>query len=180
MRTNYCPLLCGLIIAACAIACCSSITPKFSQLAPETRILPDSVAISKLGNNVADVLFHPSKVYCWSLKGKSEVKESDFQVEPHFVRDSLLGVLKPEELSILQFLLLSEGTNYQIDSIIVSAPYIPSLEFEFTKKKSEPVHVVISTSDLSWSLIYNNKKQFNYNYGNKRQMNRFCKGFIGK
>lgn len=171
-----CLFLMSLLCSATSFASCNKITGKIEKC----NILPDSVVYYTLGKSMSEVLFSPSKVTCYTIKGKPTLTEEDYEVEPHFVRDSLVGKLNASEIAVLQFNLLSDKENYKEDSIKVRSPYVPCVEFCFEKKKQEAVHVVISLSDFSWTLIYDDKRQGNWNYEDKRLMERYCKKIIGE
>lgn len=155
----------------CTSMSCKAFPPKGKQV--NAAFIPDSAMCARLGNTVADVLFNPTKIVCYSLTGKAEVEKEDVEIESHYVRDSEIGVLSSKMLPVLPFILTTDEANYSRDSIQVKSPYMPQLEFEFIKKNVQ-AHVLISLSDYSWTLIYDGKKQFNYNYQNKRAITRFC------
>lgn len=135
---------------------------------------PDSVVYYTLGKTMSEVLFNPSKVTCYKVRGKSVVDRVDYELEPHYVRDSLVCKLDIVQIGILQFNLLLDEENYREDSIKVRSPYVPCIEFCFEKKKMEPVHIIISLSDYSWTILFDDKKQGNWNYADKRLMQRYC------
>ena len=142
---------------------------------PEIGLVqPDSAVYAMLGKTMSEVLFNPGSVTCYTLKGKVEVDPSEFQVEPHWVRDSLIGKLSPETYGILQFVLVSNNENYKNDTLCIKAPYIPVLEFEFKQKKNV-VHVLISTSDRTWTIMYDEKRQIHFNYHDCDVIERFCR-----
>lgn len=138
------------------------------------KSLPDSLVLSQLGNTLTDILTNPTKVTMYSLRGKEHVEKEDFVLEPHYVRDSLYGILTQDAVAILQFILITNESNYRTDSIKVKSPYMPQFEFEFSKKK-QVAHVLLSTSDFSWTVIYDGKKLFNYNYTDNDAIERFLK-----
>lgn len=140
-------------------------------------LAPDSAAYSKLGRRLASVLFSPQTVKCYHLSGKAEVAKSDVEIEKNFVRDTLLATLQAGEINVLQYALLKPAKSYARDSVIVMSPYMPVLEFEFAKKK-EKAHVVISLSDFSWTIIYDDKRQFNYTYANEAIIAQFCNYYL--
>ena len=57
------------------------------------------------------------------------------------------------------------------------SPYMPILEFEFANKK-EKAHVVISLSDMTWTVFYDDKKQFNFTYANEELLAQFCNYYV--
>lgn len=142
-------------------------------------ITPDSVAYQALGKSLSEILFSPTKVNVYSLKAKDRVGKNDVEVEDHIVRDSLIATLSKEEIAILQYILLSDGESYKNDSIIVRSPYVPVIEFEFVKKKAE-AQIVVSLSDRTWTLFYDDKKQFNWNFADKKAVIRFCKHYLNQ
>lgn len=142
-------------------------------------IQPDSCVHSNLGKTMSEILFNPSKVTCYTIKGKSTVEKEDYELEPHYVRDSLIAKLSVSQINMLQLNLLSDEENYKEDSIKVRSPYVPCIEFCFEKKKKNPVHVIVSLSDFSWTIVYDDKKQGNWNYADKRLMERYCKMILG-
>ena len=84
------------------------------------------------------------------------------------------------QISILQFNLLSDDANYHQDSLKVRSPYVPYIEFCFEKKRQQPVHIIVSLSDFSWTILYDDKRQGNWNYADKRLMKRYCRMILGK
>jgi hypothetical protein len=145
---------------------------------PGSMFTPDSAAYKALGKSLSEILFSPKKVKVYSLKGVETVGKNDVEIEDHFVRDTLLATLDSEQIALLQYLLLSSGENYKNDSLPIRAPYLPQLEFEFTKKKGQVAHVVVSVSDRTWTMVYDDKVQFNWNYAYKDIFTRFCNYFI--
>lgn len=140
-------------------------------------LMPDASVMGKLGNRLASVLFAPQSVKCYSLVGKEKVEEGEVEIEPNFVQEDLLATLRPNELAVLQYALLKPSKSYESDSTKVMSPYIPAIAFEF-KRKNEKANVVISLSDMTWTVIYDGKVQFNYNYANKEMISQFCKFYI--
>ena len=156
---------------------CMASVEECGKKTPPKGIQPDSTVCAMLGHTVSDVLFNPNKVTCYSLKGKGEIETGDFQVEPHWVRDNLVGRLSPQMVGVLQFALVANGENYKNDTLRIKAPYFPLLEFEFQKKK-DIVHVLISTSDHTWTIVYDGERQIHYNYHDCELIERFCNLFV--
>lgn len=175
-RINVALLLCVL----CTISCCASGSgsPKENNKL-KYDIQPDSAVYATLGKTMSDILFSPSKVFCYTILGKSNVDDRDFEIEPHYVRDSLVAKLNSDQISIFQFELLADEQNYLQDSIKVRSPYHPCIEFCFEKKKQQ-VHILISLSNFSWTLFYDDKRQGNWNYADKRFMERYCRMLLGE
>ena len=168
MRKNY---LFFVLFSVLTISCFAAKEQKMKKESKPAvyAIQPDSNTYTILGKTMTDILFSPSKVTCYAVKGKAQVDKTDFELEPHYVRDSLIAKLTPSQVALFQFLVLSDKSNYSQDSIKVRSPYVPHLELCFEKKKQQ-VHVLISQSDFS----YDNKKQGNWNYAEKRLVRRFC------
>ncbi|MCD8295975.1 MAG: hypothetical protein LUC88_00215 [Prevotella sp.] len=142
-------------------------------------IQPDSAVYATLGKTMTEVLLSPQKVTCYTIKGKQQVDEGDYELEPHYVRDSYIAKLNAKQIGILQFELISDEQNYSIDSVRVRSPYAPAVEFCFEKKKTQ-VHVIISLSNFTWTIFYDDKRQGNWNYSDKRFMERYCYMILGE
>lgn len=172
MRKNY---LFFVLFSVLTISCFAAKEQKIKKESKPAvyAIQPDSNTYTILGKTMTDILFSPSKVTCYAVKGKAQVDKTDFELEPHYVRDSLIAKLTPSQVALFQFLVLSDKSNYSQDSIKVRSPYVPHLELCFEKKKQQ-VHVLISQSDFSWTICYDDKKQGNWNYAEKRLVRRFC------
>lgn len=172
MRKNY---LFFVLFSVLTISCFAAKEQKMKKESKPAvyAIQPDSNTYTILGKTMTDILFSPSKVTCYAVKGKAQVDKTDFELEPHYVRDSLIAKLTPSQVALFQFLVLSAKSNYSQDSIKVRSPYVPHLELCFEKKKQQ-VHVLISQSDFSWTICYDDKKQGNWNYAEKRLVRRFC------
>lgn len=153
-----------------------------TQLKSKTKgkvvaIVPDSAAYANLGKTMTDILFSPKKVRCYRVAVKRNVdKEKDIELQPHFVRDTLIAELDTKLTGILQYELLANGQNYKYDSLRVRSPYAPEIVFAFEKKKAV-VYVLISPLNYTWSVVYDDKLQFNWNYEDKKAVQRLCKMF---
>lgn len=175
MKFHFLFLL-SILCSVTSFASCNGAKDKTEKY----NIQPDSIVYYTLGKTISDVLFNPSKVTCYTVVGKSIIDKDDYELEPHYVRDSLITKLNASQILLLQFNLLSDKENYQKDSAQVRSPYVPCVEFCFEKKKQQPVHVIISLSNFSWTLVYDDKRQGNWNYADKRLMERFCKMIVGE
>lgn len=169
-------LLIMVLVCSTSMSSCSAANEKTTKYA----IQPDSSVYYTLGKSMSDILFSPTKVLCYTIQGKATISKEDYELEPHYVRDSLIAKLNANQIYLLQFNLLADEKNYKEDSMKVRSPYVPCLEFCFEKKKMEPVHVIISLSDFSWTIVYDDKRQFNWNYEDKRLIERFCKLILGE
>lgn len=141
---------------------------------------PDHAAYDKLGKQLATILFSPQKVNCYYLVGKEKIGKDDVEIEKNFVRDTLLANLKGGEITVLQYSLLKPSKSYEeAGSVVVMSPYMPIIEFEFIKRK-EKAHIVISLSDMTWTVIYDGKKLFTFPYANGELVAQFCNYYISK
>ena len=166
-----------MFASTCMMACAES--PK-GPAVKEPWIQPDSTISVQLGNSLSNLLFMPKKVVCHHLLHKQNISENEIQPVKGYVRDTLLATLTDKETAVLQFLLLSNPNSYSEDIISIEAPYLPVIEFVFTDKKKNTASVIVSTSDRSWSIFYDGKEQFNFNYSDARLFERFCKQFLDK
>ena len=166
-----------LVLVLFSSVLCMASGDKNGKHPPIKRIQPDSTVCAMLGQSISDVLFNPRKVTCYTIKGKGEIEPADFQVEPHWVRDSLVGTLSPQMIGVLQFALVANSENFKNDTLFIKAPYFPILEFEF-RKKMEIVHVLISISDHTWTIVYDGERQIHFNYHDFELIERFCNLFV--
>ncbi|MDE7456859.1 MAG: hypothetical protein K2M96_09180 [Prevotella sp.] len=155
---------------------CSAKTPKGRQTG--SMFEPSPAVCKSLGKSLTEILFSPNKVKVYSLKGVENVEKNDIEIDDHFVRDTLITTLDAKQIALLQYLLLANEENYKNDSVQIRSPYIPSLEFEFVKKKEQTAHVLISLQDRTWTIIYDGKVQCNWNYTNKELIKRFSNYFV--
>lgn len=177
-------LLSNIFLVGCIMSC-NAATKKgnVSMQNPEQPVCnewihPDSVAYQSLGRRLTDIFVNAKTVKVYSLMPKETTTPDDYVVETPFVREKLIGKLTKDQQTVLCYNLISNGANYHNDStLIVMSPYYPVIEFEFTKKK-EVAHVIISLSDYSWSVKYDDKIQFHYNYASGTFIKRFCNFFL--
>lgn len=132
----------------------------------------DSLITQFIGDTVSNILFNPTKVTLYFTKNRKKKNEEEIEIADGFIRDTLVKKLKPEELSILQFILLSDTLNYHKNSVQIKSPYMPLYEFVFTKKKKS-VQVLISFSDNYWEIKRNNITVCKYNFVCREQLQRF-------
>lgn len=185
-HSRFLVLLVVQMIWVNSLSACSSFpgsnTPKTKSKQPVCNdwIHPDQVAYSTLGRSLTDVLINAKTIKVYSLTPKEQLNPDDYEVDAHFVRDSLLGTLTKEQATVLAYNLISNGANYHKDSsLIVMSPYYPVIEFEFTKKKSV-AHIIISLSNYTWAVKYDDKIQFKYNYASGAFVKRFCEYFLNE
>lgn len=172
-------LLCAGAAAACTIGPKNK-KAKEEQPVCDDWIHPDETAYKILGRRLTDILINARQVKVYALAAKDTVNPDDYEVEPHFVRDTLLGKLTAEQAVVLRYNLVSNGANYHRDSTYaIMAPYCPAIEFEFTQKK-EVAHIIISPSTFTWAVKYDDKILFKYNYANGTFIRRFCEYFMKK
>lgn len=134
----------------------------------EEWLMPDSATYKILGKNLSTILFSPNSVKCYSVKWQDSISAD--QLEPYFAQDSLISKLTKEQIAVLQYTLLDDADNFVNDSIVVMSPYVPKLDFEFTRK-NQIAHVLVSPNSIQWTIVYDDKKQFTYNFHNPS----FCK-----
>lgn len=168
------------VLSTFSFATCSAINDKQPPKQEKQEWLkPDSASYSQLGKNLTTILFSAQKVECYSLKFSDKKGADDIEIEKNIIRDSLLAILNADQKAVLRYILLSPAQSYQDDTIRVRAPYSPVLEFVFYHKKmKQQAHVIMSLNDMTWTVIYDDKRQFNYNYTNKDAVTRFCKYFL--
>lgn len=169
-------LILMMTLTVIGMTSCSAKTPKGGQTDP--MFGPDSAVCKSLGKSLTEILFSPAKVKVYSLKGVESVGTNDIEIEDHFVRDTLITTLDTKQIALLQYLLLANEENYKNNNVQIRSPYIPSLEFEFMKKKAQTAHVLISLQDKTWTIIYDGKVQCNWNYTNKELIKRFSNYFV--
>lgn len=145
----------------------------------ETWLTPDSASYAKLGEKLAKILFSPTKVKCYRLLFNDSITADDIQVERNIVRGPLVETLNRKQIALMQFALMKPAESYLMDSVAVRAPYDPVLEFVFSRR-NEKAQVIVSPNNLTWTVIYDNKRQFNYNFANKETLIRFFNYFINK
>jgi hypothetical protein len=171
--------MCCFMICMCSMSCYGNTSPskKVKSKVKLEFIKPDSKAKSLLGDSLINVFFHSSKVVCYELILKDDIEDNDLIVYDHFVRKTVKGVVVDNRyLAVLQQQLLTDSLNYLYKSN-VKAPFIPSLDFEFSYKK-ERYDILISFSNESW-MITKNSKAIHYNaYTDRRFIIRYCLPFI--
>ena len=172
-------MLCVNCIAACSASNLKDVAENQPPIC-NSFIHPDSIAYQNLGRRLTDVLINAKNIKVYTLTPKEKLNPDDYEVDAHFIRDSLLGTLTNEQATVLKYNLISNGANYYKDTtLIVMSPYYPMLEFEFTKKK-EVAHLIVSLSDFSWVVKFDDKRLFKYNYANGTFIRRFCEYFINE
>ena len=143
-------------------------------------LTPDSTICSHLDGDLKKVLFMPDSVKCYVLVQKDSISEKGLSPVENYVRDSLMAEFGVRETTVLQYVLLSNPQSYSTDSVKIEAPYLPILEFVFSRENSSSASVILSVSDRSWAIMYDNKQQFRYNYADWRTVERFCSFYINE
>lgn len=115
---------------------------------------------------------------CYHISYKEKIKEKDVEVVKDYVRDSLIAELNSSQISVMQYVLISNPANYANDTILVQSPYFPTLEFEFGKKGHASISIVISTLDRSWKMVSKGNEIYAHNIAEVRQVERFCNYFL--
>lgn len=161
------------------MAACASDKATVTEKSGEAGwMVADSMLADQLDDSLRNVLFDPDTVKCYHLSYKDKIKERDVEVVKDYVQDSLVSVLPTSQTCILQYVLLSDISNYSNDTVLVQSPYLPILEFRFEKKGLQPVSIVISTLDRSWQMIRDGKCVHSHNIAATRQVERFCSYFM--
>ncbi len=140
-------------------------------------IHPDSIAYSILGRTLTDITFNPKKVTAYSVAVKDSTNRDNIAVEPFYVVDSILGQLNKKQIAVIDFILLSDGSNYTIDSIQPMIPHRPVIAFEFVNKNGKAL-VWYSPDDYLWGIRYDDKQICRYNIRNSNQVNKFSRNFL--
>lgn len=162
-----------------SLAACTVPNDTVPSKKKEAWLRPDSLAYNQLGRNLSTILFSSTKVECFSLDYKEKLEESDVEVEQCFVRGESLGFLNAEQLAVLRYILIAPKESYQKDSIRVRAPYAPAMEFVFHHKKmKQDAQIVLSPNDFTWTLFYDDKRQFHFNFTNKEAVVRFYQSLL--
>lgn len=184
MRKITLLLIAAFLVGAVALTCQAGPKKKTAKAVTTKNILrknmghdiimPSKEVTAQLGKTASEVIFNPTKVTLYRLEGRDTIKDGEVEVEKYFVRVDTVGTLDKEYVKLVQYLLIADPENYKTDSILVRSPYIPSIEMEFAQK-DQTVSVLVSLSDLSWTLISDGKKQFNYNYAEKNAIRRLFK-----
>lgn len=171
-------VLLAAVFASFSMVACAELSKGTKVKEPMIQL--DSTISVHLGNSLSNLLFSPKKVTCYHLLHKRDISENEIQPVKGYVRDTLLATLTDKQTAVLQFVLLSNPNSYSEDIISVEAPYLPVIEFVFVDKKKNTASVIVSTSDRSWSIFFDGKEQFNFNYSDARLFERFCMQFLEK
>lgn len=173
------PFLCTIFSLLVFMTACANTKTVVVETSNETTwMLNDSVLAKQIGDSLKQVLFTPDSVKCYHISYKDKIKEKDIEVVKDYVRDSLISILNLSQISVIQYVLISNHANYFNDTIIVQSPYFPTLEFEFTKKDYNSISIVISTLDRSWKMMSQNKEIHAHNIAEVNQIERFCNYFM--
>lgn len=177
IKLVFCPffLLCITLICGCVNAKNATKTP--NNKIDSIWMFTDSTVMKQLGDSLIQVFSKPDSVRCYNVSYREQIKEKDVIVHEHFVRDSLITVLNDAQIYIMQFILVSESSNYANDSLIVKSPYMPTVEFEFYKKDFSPISVVFSPLNQTWQIICESKELFSYNFVYTDLINRYISIF---
>lgn len=138
-------------------------------------MLPDSIVVNRLGQDLSETIFYPDFVKCYGVTYNDSIKDSNLQIFDGYTRSTESTDLDVGQIAVVQFLLPADSANYSNDSIIVQSPYIPVMEFAFSKKGKPSASILISPSDHSWQIVQNGKLVFSYNYHNTDITNRLYK-----
>lgn len=140
--------------------------------------LADSLITFQLGNTLANLLFTADSITCYHLIHHDSINQLDFQPEIGYVRDSLIARLLPDQKAILRYVLLSNPANYQEDTMMVQSPYLPIIEFHYKNSESHEASVIISTVNMTWTVLFDGKQQLRHSYVNDSSTQRFFEYFV--
>lgn len=173
------PFLCAMFSLSVFMTACANTKTNMADTLNETKwMLTDSVWVKQIGDSLKQVLFMPDTVKCYHISYKDKIKEKDIEVVKDYVRDSLISILNSSQISVMQYVFISNPANYTNDTILVQAPYLPTLEFEFVKKGYNSISLVISTLDRSWRMMIQGKEIHAHNIAEVKQVERFCYYFM--
>lgn len=144
------------------------------KLTPETAywMLPDSVVINRLGQDLSETIFSPDCVKCYGVSYNDTLTNDSNRIFSGYIRSTDAKVLDNGRIALIQFLLPADSVNYSNDTNRVQSPYIPVMEFAFSKKGKPSASILISPSDHTWQIIQDGKLVFSYNYHNSETANR--------
>lgn len=162
-----------------SIALFTSCIPTRSCLSDDTIqwMLSDSIIGTYLPNDLHEILSTPDVVNCYHVIYKDTISQEKANVLNHFVQDTLLVKLNVSQISVLQYILLSNEQNYLNDSIKVQSPCLPRLEFEFLRDK-EKASIFISNLDHTWHIMQNGKIVLSNAFTDVNLIERYCNYFL--
>ena len=173
------PFLCVVFSLLVFMTACANTKTVVMDRSNETNwMLTDSVWVKQIDDSLKQVLFTPDTVNCYHISYKEKIKEKDIEVVKDYVRDSLITKLNSSQISVMQYVLISNPANYANDTILVQSPYFPTLEFEFAKKDYNSISIVISILDRSWRMMSMGKEIHAHNIAEVKQLERFCNYFM--
>lgn len=173
------PFLCALFNLVVFMTACANTKAVESETLNESNwMLTDSALVEQIGDSLKQVLFTPDIVKCYHISYKDKIREKDIEVVKDYVRDSLITNLNSSQLSVMQYVFISNPANNIDDTILVQSPYFPTLEFEFTKKDYNSISIVISILDRSWRMMSMGKEVHAHNIADVKQVERFCNYFM--
>lgn len=173
------PFLCAMFSLLVFMTACANTKKVVIDTSNETNwMFTDSVWAKQIDDSLKQVLFAPDTVNCYHISYKEKIKEKDIEVVKDYVRDSLITKLNSSQISVMQYVLISNPANYANDTILVQSPYFPTLEFEFAKKDYNSISIVISILDRSWRMMSMGKEIHVHNIAEVKQLERFCNYFM--
>ena len=140
-------------------------------------MLPDSVVINQLGQALSEIVFSPDWVECYGVSYNDSLTNDGNRIFNGYIRSTDATVIDNGQIALIQFLLPADSVNYSNDSIRVQSPYIPVMEFAFSKKGKPSASILISPSDHTWQIVQDGKLVFSYNYHNSETINRLMRTF---
>lgn len=158
-----------LLTSACASA----------QIAQKTGItVPDALA-EVLGEQNTEILLQADIVSYYVLRNEPEESTAE-PIHGYFRYNEGIAV-QPDYVSVILFLLPGNPDNFVSagDSPVVMAPFLPFQEFVF-KKGKDSISLLISTSDMTWTIAKDGQMVKKYPYTDKKAVERLLKAFSSR
>ena len=96
-------------------ACANNKTVISEKTGGAEWMMTDSIFVKQIDDSLKYVLFEPDTVKCYHISYKEKIKEKEYEVVKDYIRDSLISVLSASQISVLQYVLLSDATNYLLN-----------------------------------------------------------------
>lgn len=163
----------GMIISA-FIACADSGRRQENDIFSKFWNVPDSTARSIMGNRLSELIVNPKKVEMYSVVFRDSIHFDNELVDTDFVIDSLICKLSKEQIAVLNHILTTDGSNFEVDTLAIPMiPHRPTVAFNF-KNKNDNAIIWYSPDDFTWGIKYDGRNLFWYNVAYPSVINRFC------
>lgn len=158
-----------LVMLCTGCGCFKSVKPTADSA---EWMLSDSVVVNRLGREIFDIIFFPDSVNGYGVAYNDTLAGTNYQIFDRYIRITAPMRLDAVQTGVVQFLLPANADNYCDDTLKVQSPYIPVMEFAFSKKGSSPASIIISPSNFSWQIVQNGKVISSYTYNDAESINR--------